>query len=119
MHFNAGCSMVVMVIALNIALAGLCLGVAWKLYQFRRSLKRTTRWLRDAEQNTNFTLRSTPNYILLGQFGAQYGRKQMAGLSTLQQQFVRLAALMQLLQWMSQRQIQPIPRRFIPNIKRR
>jgi hypothetical protein len=108
-----------MVIALNIALAVLCLGVAWKLHQFKRWLQRTTRWLIDAEHNTDFTLQSAPDYILLGQFGAQYGKRQMMGLSTLHQQFVRWAALIQMLQWMSQRQIQPFPRRFLPSRKRR
>jgi hypothetical protein len=111
--------MVVMVIALNIALAVLCLGVAWKLHRFKRWLQRTTRWLIDAECNTDLTLRSAPDYILLGQFGAQYGRRQMTGLGMLQQQFVRWTALIQLLAWMSQRQIQPLPRRFLPKIKRR
>jgi hypothetical protein len=110
--------MVIMVIALNIALAVLCLGVAWKLHQFKRWLRRTTRWLIDAEQNTDFTLRSAPDYILLGQFGAQYGKRQMTGLGTLQQQFVRWVELIQLLAWMSQRKIQPFPRRFLPKIKR-
>jgi hypothetical protein len=118
---NAGllCSMVIMVIALNIALAVLCLGVAWKLHQFKRWLQRTTRWLIDAEQDTDFALRSAPDYILLGQFGAQYGKKQMTGLGTIQQQFVRWAALIQMVAWMSQRQTQPFPRRFLPKIKRR
>jgi hypothetical protein len=55
----------------------------------------------------------------LGQFGAQYGKKQMTGLGTLQRQFVRWVALMQMVAWMSQRKIQPFPRRFLPNLKRR
>jgi hypothetical protein len=109
--------MVVMVIALNIALAVLCLGVALKLHRFKCWLQRTTRWLIDAEQNTDVALRIAPNYILLGQFGAQYGKRQMTGLGTLQQQFVRLAALIQLLAWMSQRPIQPFPRGFLPKLK--
>jgi hypothetical protein len=111
--------MVIMVITLNIALASLCLGIVWKLRRIERSLKRTTRWLTNAERNTDLVLHSAPNYILLGQLGAQYGRKQMTGLGTMQQQIVHLAALLQLIQWMSQRQIRPIPRSLTSSIKRR
>jgi hypothetical protein len=100
--------MVVMVIAFNIALSILCLGIAWKLHQFKRSLRRTTRWLTRAQHNTNVVLLSAPHQILLGQSGAQYGRRQVAGLTTLQQHIVRLAALLQLLQWICGRPIQPI-----------
>jgi hypothetical protein len=111
--------MVIMVLALNIALAVVCLGIAWKLHQFKRWLQRTTRWLIDAERNTDFSLRSAPDYILLGQIGAQYGKRQMTVCGTLQQQFVRWVALLQLLTWIGQRPIQRLPRRFLPNIKRR
>jgi hypothetical protein len=102
--------MVIMVITLNIALATLCLGIALKLHRIQRALKRTTRWLTDAERNTDFALHSAPEFILLGQIGAQYSKRQMTGLNALQQQFVRLAALVQLLQWIGQRQLWPIPK---------
>jgi hypothetical protein len=104
--------MVIMVIALNIALATLCLGVAWKLHRFRYSLQRATRWLTQAEQNTELILQSAPNAILLGQFGAQYTRSQITGFGTLQHHFVRIAALLQLLRWISQRPVRPIPKRW-------
>ena len=108
-----------MVITFNIALAVLCLGVARKLHQIKQSLKRATRWLTEAERNTHIILHSAPSSILLGQFGAQYGKKQLKGLSQLQQQFVRLAALLQLLQWITQRSIRPIPKRLtVPGKKR-
>jgi hypothetical protein len=108
-----------MVITFNIALAVLCLGVARKLYRFTQSLKCATRWLTKAERNTHIILHSAPNSILLGQFGAQYGKKQLTGLGQLQQQFVRLAALLQLLQWITQGPIRPISKRLsIPGKQR-
>lgn len=104
--------MLIAVISFNIALAALCLGIAWKLRQARRSLRRATRWLTQAERNTDRVLRRAPYYILLGQSGTQYGRSQLAGLSTLQQQIVRFTALLKLLQWMRQPQLRPFPRQL-------
>jgi hypothetical protein len=107
-----------MVITFNIALAVLCLGVAQKLHRIEQSLKRTTRWLTEAERNANAVLYGAPGSILLGQLGAQYGKKQLTGLRQLQQQFVRLAALLQLLQWITQGSIRPIPKRLSSGKKR-
>jgi hypothetical protein len=111
--------MLIMVITFNIALAVLCLGVARKLHQIKQSLKRATCWLTEAERNTHIILHSAPSSILLGQIGAQYGKKQLTGLSQLQQQFVRLAALLQLLQWITQAPLRPIPKRLSIGGKKR
>ncbi|WP_404784013.1 hypothetical protein [Altericista sp. CCNU0014] len=109
--------MVIAVISFNIALAALCLGIAWKLRQAKRSLRRATRWLVNAERNTSRVLSRAPYHILLGQSGVQYGRGQIAGLGALQQQIARFAALLKLLQWMGRRPLQPIPRRLAPRAK--
>lgn len=111
--------MLIMVITFNIALAVLCLGVARKLHRMKQSLKRATCWLTQAERNTHIILHSAPSSILLGQIGAQYGKKQLIGLSQLQQQFVRLAALLQLLQWINHGPICPIPKRLSVSGKER
>lgn len=102
--------MLIMVITFNIALAVLCLGIVKKLHRIKQSLKRATRWLTEAERSTHIILHSAPSSILLGQFGAQYGKQQLTGFRQLQQQFVRLAALLQLIQWITQAPIRPIPK---------
>ncbi len=109
--------MLIAVISLNIALAALCLGIAWKLRQAKRALRRATRWLNHAERNTDRVLSRAPYYILLGQWGTHHSRKQITGLSTLQQQITRLAALFKLLQWMRQPQLRSLPGRLTSRAK--
>lgn len=111
-------TMVTMVISLNIALAIFCLGAAWKLYQVRRTLRRVTRWLILAERNTDRVLYRAPYYILLGQSGIKYERGQMVRLGALKQQIVRVSALLKLLQWVRQSQVQPLQGRLTSRTKR-
>jgi hypothetical protein len=92
------------VISFNIALAMLCLIAVWKLRQAKRSLRRATRRLIQAEQNTHQILYPAPYYILLTQAGIAQGQRQVAGLGTVQQQVLQFAALLKLLQWIFQRQ---------------
>jgi len=106
------------VISFNVALAILCLIVVWKLHQTQRALRRATRWLISAEQNTNQILYPAPYYILLGQSGVAQRQRQVAGLGAMQQQIVRFAALLKLLQWIYQRQSWSTQGRFASRVKR-
>jgi hypothetical protein len=107
------------VISLNIALAILCLIAVWKLHQAKRALRRATRWLIDAEQNTDQTLYQAPYSILLTQSGVVQRQRQMAaGLGSMQQQIIRFGALLKLFQWVHQRQTRPTQRRFAAKLKR-
>ena len=106
------------VISFNIALAILCLIVVWKLHQTKRALRQTTRWLINAEQNTNQVLYSAPYYILLAHSGLAQRQRQVNGLSTMQQQVIRFAALLKLLQWIYQRQAWSTQSRFTSHTKR-
>jgi hypothetical protein len=89
--------MITIAVSLNIGLALFCLGVAWKLLQFRRKLQRVTKALTLAEQRTDCVLHNAPYYILKGQTGTQYLHKQLFGLGPLQQRLDRLSVLYSLL----------------------
>ncbi len=89
--------MFLIAVSLNIGLALFCLGVAWKLVQFRRKLQRVTRALTIAEQRTDRVLHNAPYYILKGQTETQYLYKQLFGLEPLQQRLDRLSAIYSLL----------------------
>jgi hypothetical protein len=90
--------MVSIVVSLNIGLAFLCLGVAWKLLQIRRKLRQFTKALIIAEQRTDRVLYNAPYYILKGQTGIQsLHNKQLFGLGPLQQRLDRLSAIYNLL----------------------
>jgi hypothetical protein len=110
--------MVTMVITLNIALAILCLVIAWKLHQIKHSLRRATRWLIIAERNTDRFLYEAPYFILLGQSGVKYGRGQMNRLSALPQQMIRLFALLKLFQQVRQHHVRFLQRRLTPRTQR-
>ena len=56
------------VIVLNIILASCCLALAWRLWRFRLSLKRSTQVLVLTEQVVHETLRDAPELITQGQF---------------------------------------------------
>ena len=106
------------VISFNIALAILCLIAVWKLHQIQRALRRATRWLINAEQNTNQVLYPAPYYILLAHSGVAQRQRQAAGLGTMQQQVLRFAALLKLIQWIYQRQAWSIQGRWASRVKR-
>ncbi len=106
------------VISLNIVLAILCLIAVWKLHQSKRALRRATRWLIDAEQNTDHILYPAPYYILLAHSGVAQRQRQVAGLGTIQKQLIRFAALLKLIQWIYQRQSWPTKSRFASRAKR-
>ncbi len=106
------------VISFNIALAILCLIVAWKLHHIKNTLRRATRWLINAEQNTDQILYPAPYYILLGQAGIAQRQRQVAGIRAIQQQVIRFATLLKLLQWIYQRQAESIQGRFVSRAKR-
>jgi uncharacterized membrane protein len=106
------------VISLNIVLAILCLIAVWKLHQSKRALRRATRWLIDAEQKTNQILYPAPYYILLAHSGVAQRQRQAAGLGMIQQQFIRFAALLKLIQWIYQRQAWSAQGRFASRVKR-
>jgi hypothetical protein len=100
------------VISFNISLAILCLIAVWKLHQTKRALRRATRWLIHAEQNTHRILSPAPYYILRQSSAALRQRQMAEGLWSMQQQIIRFGALLKLLQWIHQRQTQPTQRRF-------
>lgn len=106
------------VISFNIALAILCLIAVWKLHQTQRALRRATRWLISAEQNSNQILYPAPYYVLLGQAGIAQRQRQVAGLGAMQQQVIRFAALLKLTQWIYQRQAWSIQGHFASRAKR-
>ena len=106
------------VISLNIALAILCLIAVWKLHQSKRALRRATRWLINAEQNTDHILYPAPYYILLALSGVAQRQRQVAGLGTMQQQVTRVAALLKLIQWIYQRQAWSTQGRFASRARR-
>jgi hypothetical protein len=110
--------MVTMVITLNIALAILCLGIAWKLHQIKHSLRRATRWLIIAEHSTDQFLYEAPYSILLGQSGIKYGREKMDDLNALPQQIIRLLAFLKLFQQVRQHQVRFLQRRLTPRTQR-
>lgn len=56
------------VIVSNIILASCCLAVAWRLWRFRLSLKRSTQVLVWTEQVVHETLTDAPELIAQGQF---------------------------------------------------
>lgn len=89
--------MIKIAISLNIGLALFCLGVAWKLVQFRRQLQRVTRALTIAERRTDRVLFNAPYYIVKGQTGTEYLHGQLFGLGPLQQRLDRLTAIYSLL----------------------
>lgn len=91
--------MVVIVVSFNLGIACLCLGAVWKLRQWQRVLKRWTKALIAAEQNTDRVLYRAPYYIFLGQSSTQQFHQQISSLSPLRQQFLRVSALVGLLQW--------------------
>ena len=106
------------VISLNIVLAIFCLVAVWKLNQSKRALRRATRWLINAEQNTNQILYPAPYYILLAHSGVAQRQRQAAELGTIQQQFLRFAALLKLIQWIYQHQAWSTQSRFASRAKR-
>jgi hypothetical protein len=89
--------MITIAISLNIGLALFCLGVAWKLVQFKYKLQRVTRALTIAEQRTDRVLFNAPYYILKGQTGTESLHGQLFGLGPLQQRLDRLTAIYSLL----------------------
>ena len=56
------------VIIFNIILASCCVAFAWRLWRFRRALKRSTQVLVLTEQTVHETLRDAPALIAQGQF---------------------------------------------------
>jgi hypothetical protein len=102
--------MIPIVVSLNIGLALFCLGVAWKLLQVRRKLRRVSKALTIAEQRTDRVLYNAPYYILKGQTGTEYLHRQLFGLGPLQQRLDRLFAIYDLLR-VGQRRWKGGPRR--------
>lgn len=111
--------MLTAVIGFNIALAILCLIAVWKLRQAKRALRRATRWLTNAEQNTEQVLFQAPYYMLLGQSVVVQSHRQVAGFGILQRQVIRFVALLKLMQWIQQRQTWPMKGRLASRTKRR
>jgi hypothetical protein len=81
--------MVAIVLSLNIGIAFLCLGIAWKLLQFRQKLQRVTHALIIAQRKTDQVLCNAPHYILMGQTGTAHLQKQLLGLGPAQQSLLR------------------------------
>lgn len=86
--------MVSIVVSFNLALACLCLSIAWQLVRLRHCLQRLNRRLNRAEAKCDRILHAAPYYILLGQSGTQQFHRWLANLPPLRQQTTRLMVLL-------------------------
>jgi hypothetical protein len=96
----------VIVISFNVVIACLCLGAAWKIRQWQRTLRRWSQALTNAEAHTYRVLHPAPDYILMGQARMQQFHQQVISLDRLRQQLGHVYALIGLLQWIWGCQIQ-------------
>ncbi|MGB8701902.1 MAG: hypothetical protein WCD18_21005 [Thermosynechococcaceae cyanobacterium] len=89
--------MVTIVVGLNISLALFCLGIAYKVNRWRRSLRRATDGLRVATQATDRVLSPAPKYIFMGQTGTEQLRHYIANSSVSQPHLTTLWSILELL----------------------
>ncbi|HEY9826300.1 MAG TPA: hypothetical protein V6D19_12695 [Stenomitos sp.] len=89
--------MVSIVVSFNLALACLCLSIAWQLIRLRHCLQQLNRRLSRAEAKCDRILHAAPYYILLGQSGTQQFHRWLTSLPLVRQQAVRLVVLLRVL----------------------
>lgn len=88
--------MLTIVVTLNLLLALGCFYLAWKVWQFRRSIATAADALLIAEQNTHAVLHGAPDAILKGQIGTRQLRQSYEQLAPQYQQARRALALLSL-----------------------
>lgn len=81
--------MVTVLVAVNLLIAGVCLYVAWRLWQVRSALATAADVLTVAERNTRRVLQNAPQAIVQGQVGTyelrQHYQRLMIQLRQVQQ----------------------------------